>query len=258
MSQIAHKNTSTSTGSSKDNIRGIEGGGTTTLTNSDNHNQVFNLNANQICVLPMSGVSAGDVWVLTNPNAFQLAVQADDTTLIRNSFGTGIILTALIPNPATFSDWLVKSVNIIYGAKAATYSPSYSAAIVSTEVVNWVRVNEEYIYIKLDLTFSGPSGSSSFTASIPAGLTIDTSFYGAVFGDNEDIGENLYFHSASNFKFMGTVGFASNVLYFVNGYGASPDLGTGGNSVVAQVSTGGVSTNDNLSAWAKIKILEFS
>jgi hypothetical protein len=51
------------------NVRSIEGAGTTTLTSSDNRIQIFNLSAARTCILPSSGVKAGEKCVIKKSDA---------------------------------------------------------------------------------------------------------------------------------------------------------------------------------------------
>lgn len=90
------------------NVRASEGGGTVTLINTDNHNQLFDLSSAETVVLPTTGVSKGDIWNIgSQPNGFDLTVQADDLSTIATFDFGNIILIALVNSPATASDWLI-------------------------------------------------------------------------------------------------------------------------------------------------------
>lgn len=92
------------------NVRASEGAGTTTLTIADKPQQVFNLSAGRIVVLPTTSVLAGQIYTLTNPNAFTLTIQASDASVITTSIQTEVKVMALINTPVANTDWQVLDV----------------------------------------------------------------------------------------------------------------------------------------------------
>jgi hypothetical protein len=103
------------------NVRGTEGTGTTTLTDADNREQVFNLSAGRTVVLPTTNIKAGDVWVFDNLSASNdLTVQSSNTTSLTVANGANqdatvrggyVVLRALVNSPTTPANWLVEKVN---------------------------------------------------------------------------------------------------------------------------------------------------
>lgn len=89
-------------------VRATEGAGTTTLTVLDVRPQMFDLTASHTVKLPTTGIFKGDVWTMSNPNAFTLFVQASDASDITYLYGQEAVLVALIDTPVSASDWKIR------------------------------------------------------------------------------------------------------------------------------------------------------
>lgn len=89
-------------------VRATEGAGTTTLTVLDVRPQMFDLTANHTVKLPTTGIFKGDVWTMSNPNAFTLFVQASDASDITYLYGQEAVLVSLIDTPVSASDWKIR------------------------------------------------------------------------------------------------------------------------------------------------------
>lgn len=198
------------------NIRASEGAGTTTLTSADQHIQRFNLTADRTVVLPSTGVSAGDLWEMINPNPYSLTIEADDNSSIVNSWGDQISLVALISTPATNSDWAVVDKSILYGRVPQGYTPSFNGVgTITTEVFSWWREGGN-LMIKGTFTVDTPSGAAAAEVGLPqpgSGLNIDTTNLvnnSSSFGDWHQLG------NGANPVFASTLG---GVCYYSGGAG---------------------------------------
>lgn len=170
-------------GFSAANIRTSEGTGTTTLTNSDNPHQIFNLSAARTCVLPTTGVLAGQVVRLENRTNFALTVQASggqDLTIANSAnldatINIGhVILTALQAAPTTAAHWRVSSVSDRGG-----FTATPTGAVTNTITFNWIRQGAR-VTLSAEQTNATASSSSNISVSaiqIPGRLTPSISVY---------------------------------------------------------------------------------
>lgn len=187
------------------NIRGSEGGGTVTLTNSDKRTQVFNLSAGESVKLPTTGVLAGDEWEMINANGFILTVQASDATNIIKSWGTKTTLVALVSTPVTFSDWLVIDKTILlYSATSAATVVTTGVTTTTFEAIKWR--SGQNLRFKGYIVPGALSGAVNPAIQIPLGLNVDTT--------------NLPTSQANNFGFFYELATASSPLTGGTGYGA--------------------------------------
>lgn len=180
-------------GSSSFNIRTSEGSGTTTFTNGDNHYQRFNLTADRTAVLPITGVSAGDIWVLSNPNAYRLTVQADDTSVVAYSYGDEVTLVALVNTPATNADWAIQSKSIIYLREKTDFVPNFITSVGSGATsIGWAYRQGPHLMMHVGVEF-GTGATGTFSVEVPFGLTISTSEY--ILGSAASLGDASVFQS---------------------------------------------------------------
>lgn len=240
------------------NIRASEGAGTTTFTAADDRIQRFDLSANRTAVLPSTGIAAGDIWEMNNPNPYILTIQADDATNILKSWGAKAVLVALISTPVTFSDWAVLSHDVLYGRALQTYTPSFaSGAVVSSSTVGWDRPSIDIMHINGFILFgAGSVGTNAFSVSFPLGLSFDPFHQ----GEGANIGVcNLRFNG---FMFLGFVtvtgvGTATDITFYT-GYSASADIIAGGNAATVLMLEGYPNIiNSYLSFDAHIRITEW-
>ncbi len=167
----------TATANLNANIRASEGAGTTTLTNADKHFQTFDLSAGRNVDLPTTGVLAGDVWVMTNPNPFTLQIRASDSSNIIKSYGTEIWLEALINTPVTSTDWKVSSRNILYLADRTDFTPTFSGNAGSgVTFTAWAYRIGPALKVHVGVQF-GSGTSGNFGIATPFGLNITASEY---------------------------------------------------------------------------------
>jgi hypothetical protein len=254
-----------SSSSSSVNVRASEGAGTTTFTNADPHNQRFDLSANRIAVLPTTGVVKGDVWELNNPNPWQLAIQASDASLIVNSWGSDVVLVALINTPVSSADWSIVQHDVVYGAALSTYTPTISAGTVTSMVnVGWERPSIETMHIHGYITFgAGSSGSNSLSVSFPAPNGTPLTFDSFIQGQGENLGPATFrFFGAlapnlfGGFVTVSGAGTATDITFY-SGYTANADVAVGGNSAVVPLLEGYPSNTSYLSFDAHIRITEW-
>jgi hypothetical protein len=124
-------------------------------------------------VLPTTGILAGDVWEIVNPNGFVLTIQASDASPIIRSWGTGIKLVALINTPVTSSDWSVIDKTVLL------YSSGVAATVVTTGVAT-SSYEAKLWRVGPNLRFKGYiipgtiSGAVNPAIEIPLGLNVDT------------------------------------------------------------------------------------
>jgi len=176
------------------NLRTSEGNGTTTLVaGTDNPSQVFNLTNTRSCVLPSTGVNAGDVWVIENRGAFDLTLKSSDTTAMTNLNTANLIdptcnnnrtvMRALQATPTAPSHWMVVDVRVVsdiwqthttasFGSTAtkirrfSTQQVSVGTAITyadSATAGGTFTINEAGLYIA---TFIDQNGGSSVMVGI--------------------------------------------------------------------------------------------
>jgi hypothetical protein len=159
------------------NIRASEGAGTVTLTISDNNYQVFNTSAAVVCVLPSTGVVAGQRYRIENVgSAGTLEVQSSDASNLCyvNSLYSSVELIALQASPTTEAHWKVDfSYNRFTYVSGTTYfgggSPTFGGSGISSSVAGYFTP-----YQALDgtwrVTFNGmvnrTSGSSIVTQTV--------------------------------------------------------------------------------------------
>ncbi len=159
------------------NVRASEGAGTTTLTDDDNRNQIFNLSATRLVVLPTTSIKSGDVWTIKNRGAFDLTVQSSDASPMTIAGGANqdatvnigrVVLRALQDTPTTEAHWLVEKIEETY-----TYSTAWSfstgtgqtnsKAVLLTRIGNVVTVVlQEY------------EALNAVTSTTPSSLQMDT------------------------------------------------------------------------------------
>lgn len=147
------------------NMRAVEGGGTVTLTNSDQQFQVFDLSAAETVVLPTTSVLKGDLWVMENkPTGFQLDIQASDASAIESVEAGFVAMRALINTPVTNTDWEVinyysygsSSINFVFNGTAGGGTGGIT--------VSYVRINQNIITTIPSATAT--TGSSGTTALV--------------------------------------------------------------------------------------------
>lgn len=112
-------------------IRPSEGSGTTTLDKDSNRSQMFNLSAARTCVLPTTGIKAGDVYVIENQGTFTLTVQSSAlaTIGIVDSLQSTLICTALQDAPSTAAHWRVR---LDYAQRVYSHGTTYNGGIAPT------------------------------------------------------------------------------------------------------------------------------
>jgi hypothetical protein len=124
-----------STGNVTANVRASEGSGTTTLTNSNAREQLFNLSANRTVILPTTGVNAGDQWVMQNPNAFTLTIQSSGANTITTVITGFVILEANVNTPTTAGNWTVVC-NHNVTTQSGRYTPSFTNVSNANSITN--------------------------------------------------------------------------------------------------------------------------
>lgn len=155
------------------NVRASEGAGTTTLTISDAPWQLFNLSAARTVKLPTTGVTAGAVYRMTNPNAFVLTIQSSGANTIALSNGTDVTLIALVSTPTGSADWLVTDITVISKANFA-YNPTFTGlGTVPTANFQYVR-SDYWMHLKGYVLAGTISGTKQYF-TLPTGLNINTS-----------------------------------------------------------------------------------
>lgn len=166
------------------NIRSSEGAGTTTLSSSDYAWQIFNLTAARTCVLPSTGIVAGQRIFIQNRTFFELTLQASNGSALTvanscNMHGSiqkgSIELIALQATPTTPAHWFVVSVED-QGTFGVTFTQTggFSQAVTVT-----------YNRIGRSVTLRVPSFGGTTTAasamtgsvSIPTGIRPPTNVY---------------------------------------------------------------------------------
>ena len=168
----------TSAGNQTANIRASEGAGTTTLTNSDARIQVFNLSAARTVQLPTTGVVAGDVWEMVNPNAFILTIQSSGGNNIVKSYGSRVVVAANTNTPTTAAHWTVLEHDVIYLRSKTDFTPTFSGSIGSGGTyVAWVHRPEiSKLRVHVGVQY-GTSSSGNFGVTVPFSLNITTAEY---------------------------------------------------------------------------------
>lgn len=239
------------------NVRGSEGGGTVTLTNSDRKIQTFNLTSNETVKLPTSGVVAGDIWTIINPNPYILTIQSSGSNTIIKSWGSRVLLQANIDTPTTAGNWTVIEHTVLYGRAWASYTPTYNTGAsvnAGASSIIWSRSSIDTLALHGDLTFSGGSGTNSFTLTIPvlgAGITIATGNYPT--GNSSTIGTTSFFQSPNNY--WGTVGIpSSSTIVLLSSYNISDSSGS--REQVFQ--TGFPNSGDKITFEAFVRITEWA
>lgn len=169
--------TNTATALENGNLQTTTGGGTTTLTNSDKQMQTFNsLTSAHTVKLPTTGIVAGDVWTMINPQPYKLTIQSSGANTIITSWGTRVRLQALVSTPTTAGNWAVVEDVVVYGRTWTAYTPTFSNLGTPTNVkFSWRRDGND-ILIKGSLNIGTPAGGApDFSIpSLGAGITIDT------------------------------------------------------------------------------------
>lgn len=237
------------------NVRASEGAGTTTLTSVDNREQVFDLTAGRTVVLPTTGVVKGDVWIMDNPNAFVLTVQASDASQIVLAYGAKVEMVALVNTPVANTDWEVTLREIIYGAEQTPYTPTLPTNIVYNATNSgsfWWREGE-YLCARGDINFSTGTSSDTSVGSaniqLPISVTINVSDYPN--GTTQSLGTHIFKQTGNGLFFGACQWLGSNLICFANGWEAS----TGH---VIQMSATSFNTNTNYLAYEyKIRVDEF-
>lgn len=232
------------------NVRASEGAGTTTLVAADNHNQRFDLSADRNVELPSALVAQGDLWIMANPNPYQLKIRAADSSDIIFSWGSRVMLVALVNTPATNTDWAVVGHDVLYGNEKITYSTTFDAgAVVDTSLSWWQRVSIREAIIHVYLKF-GAGSSGNFSATLPSGLTIDTSLY--PLGSGANIGWGAAFQSPANIP-----GFPAysdpSTLFLFSGYNLSGFAAQG----LKYNITPNLNVNDHVELEARVLITEW-
>lgn len=101
------------------NVRASAGSGTDTLILVDKHYQIFNLSAARTCVLPTTGILAGETFTICNQASQNLTIQASggQALTIANSCNLDatievgqVTVVALQDTPTTAAHWYVASV----------------------------------------------------------------------------------------------------------------------------------------------------
>lgn len=111
------------------NVRASEGAGTTTLTSSDNLWQIFNTSAARVCVLPSTGITAGQCIKIENVGSGgTLEVQSSNTNTLCyvNSLYSSVELVALQASPTTSAHW---KVNFAYNRFQYLWGTAYYSGI---------------------------------------------------------------------------------------------------------------------------------
>ncbi len=226
------------------NVRGSEGAGTVTLTSADNPYQIFNTSGAVVCVLPSTGVVAGQVYRLENVGSSgSLEVQSSDASPLGyvNSLYSCMTLTALQASPTTEAHW---KVNFSYSeytySSAGSYlgagAPTLSGTSIGSTIYGFFVPYQSFDGV-WRLTFNflvGRSGSAIGSQVIAVnGVTFDV-----------DGSQNVTF-GASNLVSDGDVGYA-----FTSSASSNITLNfTTGNNPTAYFVSGDVQLNSK-PTWA--------
>lgn len=157
------------------NIRALEGAGTTTLTSADSRIQRFNISTDRTCVMPSTGIVAGDVWKIVNHRAAILTIQASDTTTVVKSWGTDVMMVARVSTPTTGTDWSILDHTVLYGRTWQSDTPATgSFGTISNSSFQWMRPSVDTMIYRVSFTTGTPAGTVAAVA-LPLSLNIDMS-----------------------------------------------------------------------------------
>lgn len=167
-----------------ENIRASEGAGTTTLGNTDDHYQVFNLSAGRTLSLPTTGILAGEVFFIENQTTSLLTIQASggqelttaNSCNANASIALGSVrLVALQATPTTAAQWYVSHVEE-RATQSLTFKQNVNNAVVTAQIS---RSGKQVVMHIPPFTFTADQSNSTITtvaSSIPARFNPKSNF----------------------------------------------------------------------------------